>query len=60
MKLTVTLEPNVDEDIQTFEWDDLDLTKSEFMELDEDAQKEFMYEMVAHNIYGMITKIEVQ
>ena len=57
MEIKVKLEPSIEVDYQTFDLEDTDLTKEDWLALTEDDQKAVIFEICRDNIYGMITEI---
>lgn len=57
MKIKAIMRPNQEEDVQTFDLADFDLTKEEWDEMSLDKQKELLYEVIVDNIYGIVDEI---
>lgn len=57
-KIKLTIEPNIEKDVQTINFSDLDIPLDEWNSMNEDDKKAVCFELIADNLYGMITNIE--
>lgn len=57
MQVKVIMRPNQEEDVQTFDFDDLDISLEDWSNMSLDERRNLLYEYVQDNIYGAIDEI---
>lgn len=58
-KVRFTIQPNIEKDTQTQDFDNMDTSLEEWEQMTDEQRKELLYECMQDTIYGMVTSYEL-